>query len=106
MARWALLAILALTGCATTSALDTPPPAVPIATEAAPEPAAYHRPRPPDPGPQLPRVKTGRARVVAGAQAYLGKYRISARRERLPSDCTGLVRAAYLRIGFTLMSEG
>ena len=102
MARWALLAMLAVTGCATTSAVA--PPAPVSAPE--PEPAAYRRPAPKPVEPSLPPVRNGRSKVVATALAYLGHYRITTRGERLPSDCTGLVRAAYLGIGFTLMSEG
>ena len=98
MRRWLPWVAVALFGCATAT------PGLRSTTTAAVTTATPARPAI-DAGPRLPRVRDGRERVLATARAMLGLRHVP-RRTHQPDDCTGFIRAAYARIGFTLMSEG
>jgi hypothetical protein len=54
----------------------------------------------------LAKAQEDRTRIVEAAQALLGKRRIEVNGRKYPSDCTGLVRAAYASVGVNLLSEG
>jgi cell wall-associated NlpC family hydrolase len=72
---------------------------------AAPATARVQRPEPKKRPQQAPRpavAKDGRAAVLAAARTLVGKSQVKVAGRAYPSDCTGLVEAAYAQAGVSL----
>ncbi len=95
LALWMYVAF-AVSGCAAgpseSRATVSAPPSPPAASGA-------EVTSPPD------RPSTNRETVVDTARALMGKTRLQIGRKRYPDDCTGLVRAAFDRVGIDLFAN-